>query len=357
MKDHISFADNNSSCVSGKGKCTVLKNIALACISLLVFLLLTEGVFSMFGYGNLIVYQPDPVLFWKPVPGQNCYTKLGHKPVTVNSQGTRGREFSVEKPMNTLRIISVGDSRTFGWGLSDYQTYSSLLEGHIRESLGGSKKVEVINAGVNGWSYGQILLYLKESALKYDPDVVVIGEANMWTQFSETSSEAFVKDMMVRVRLKNILRRSAVYHYVVEMQLKRFYDKYKRNFIPVDPETDTNFEQEKADDPDAFFKAQIAKVVDTLAAQGVKVVLLFVPFNREDLTMSKFNSNMVRMKRELSREKNVAMVDVSNAFHQSSDLLYFEGDAVHPNVEGNRILAHEIFEVMKNDSNAGLLGE
>lgn len=357
MKDHTSSIDKNRSGVQGKAKGAVLKNVALAFTSLLLFLLLAEGVLSMFGYGNLIIYKPDQILFWKPVPVQERYTKIGHKPVLINSHGTRGREFNAEKPENTLRIISLGDSRTFGWGLSEDETYSGLLEGHIREYLGDSGEVEVINAGVNGWSYSQLMLYLKEVALKYDPDIVIVGEANLWTQFSESSSEEFIKDMMVRVWLKNILRRSAVYHYVVEVKLKRFYDKYKKNFIPVDPETDTNFEQEKADNPDAYFKSQIAGIVNMLTTHGIKGVLLFIPFDKEDLTLSKFNNTLLRMKRELSREMDVPFVDVSDAFLQSRETLYFEGDAVHPNAEGNRILAYEIFEVLKKEKIAGSFHE
>jgi len=30
-----------------------------------------------------------------------------------------GRNFQIEKPAGTIRILSLGDSRTFGWGLTD----------------------------------------------------------------------------------------------------------------------------------------------------------------------------------------------------------------------------------------------
>ena len=92
------------------------QNLAL---SLGIFLLCLGGlelVLRLSGYGNLEIYQPDPSLYWKLKPNQNCYTKIGHKPVHINSQGTRGPEFQIQKPPNTIRILSLGDSRTFGWG-------------------------------------------------------------------------------------------------------------------------------------------------------------------------------------------------------------------------------------------------
>src|SRR5882672_4909667 len=69
------------------------QNLAL---SLGVFLL-CAGAFELLlrlnGYGNLEIYEPDPVLYWKLKPNQNCYTKVDHKPVHINSHGTRGIEF------------------------------------------------------------------------------------------------------------------------------------------------------------------------------------------------------------------------------------------------------------------------
>src|SRR6266511_3843525 len=104
------------------------QNLALSAASLLVCAALLEMVLRLCGYGNLEIYEPDPVLYWKLKPRQNCYTKIDHKPVHINSHGTRGAEFQAAKPPNTIRILSLGDSRTFGWGLSESETYSGLLE-------------------------------------------------------------------------------------------------------------------------------------------------------------------------------------------------------------------------------------
>src|SRR6266850_3822339 len=128
------------------------QNLAL---SLGVFLL-CAGAFELLlrlnGYGNLEIYEPDPLLYWRLKPNQNCYTKVDHKPVHINSHGTRGPEFQSQKPTNSFRIISLGDSKTFGWGLSESETYSSLLEKWLQERVGTHYRVEVVNAGVNAYS-------------------------------------------------------------------------------------------------------------------------------------------------------------------------------------------------------------
>ena len=40
----------------------------------------------------------------------------------------RDDEFEVEKPKDTFRVISVGDSFTFGWGVANDETYPQQLE-------------------------------------------------------------------------------------------------------------------------------------------------------------------------------------------------------------------------------------
>ena len=102
---------------------TIFGGLFLLCFGSLELLLRLNG------YGNLEIYEPDPALYWKLKPNQDCYTKIDHKPVHINSHGTRGPEFETRKPANTTRILSLGDSRTFGWGLAQAETYSGVLIG------------------------------------------------------------------------------------------------------------------------------------------------------------------------------------------------------------------------------------
>src|SRR5467141_728049 len=123
------------------------QNLAL---SLGVFLLCAGGfelLLRLNGYGNLEIYESDPVLYWKLKANQNCYTKVDHKPVHINSHGTRGTEFQTTKPPNTIRVLCLGDSRTFGWGLSEPETYSGVLERLLQAHFSAAKRIEVINAG------------------------------------------------------------------------------------------------------------------------------------------------------------------------------------------------------------------
>ncbi len=90
----------------------------------------------------------------------------------INSHGFRDYEFPVEKNKGLYRIIILGDSYTFGWGLNIEDTYPKVLESLFRND---GYAVYVINAGVYGYNTQQESLFFKKELLKYNPNLVIIG--------------------------------------------------------------------------------------------------------------------------------------------------------------------------------------
>ena len=88
---------------------------------------------------------------------------------TTNSRGIRSdREFTHERTPGTKRLIVLGDSFTYGLGVTNDATYSARLEAKIAE-------LEVINMGVNGYGTDQQCLYWLREGRPYAPDAVLIG--------------------------------------------------------------------------------------------------------------------------------------------------------------------------------------
>jgi lysophospholipase L1-like esterase len=318
-----------------------IQNLGLVFGSLFVFFLLGEIVLRFLGYGSLIIYEADPKLFWKPVPNQNVFTKFGHKPVHVNSKGTRGRDFDENKPKNVYRILSLGDSRTFGWGLSEAETYSSLIENLLQAHFCDNLKIEVINAGVNAWSYGQIYVYLRDVGMRYNPDMVILADANLWTQFSEGKSELFIERMERGVRLKNLMRRSAVYHYVIEVKLQNYYKKYRTMFIPIDPNNDAMFVEQQKSDPMALFEQEIEGICNLIKSHHIKGLLMHIP-TADSIERNNDDSPILRIKIGLSEKYELILLNLTKNFSECRQYLYLPGDTVHPNADGNLIIAKEI---------------
>ena len=89
--------------------------------------------------------------------------------MSSNSRGLRGSsEHSYDKSDGVLRILTFGDSFTFGEQVGDDETWSYYLQ----NLLPGT---EVLNFGIHGYGHDQMLLYLKEEGIKYHPDIVILG--------------------------------------------------------------------------------------------------------------------------------------------------------------------------------------
>ena len=107
-----------------------------------------------------------PEMAHEHIPNENA--KLYGVDVAINSKGLRDREFEYERTRKVQRILALGDSLTFGWGVSVEKTFPKLLE----TSLPGS--VEVINAGVGNYNSVQEAAYYKHEGYKYHPDRVLL---------------------------------------------------------------------------------------------------------------------------------------------------------------------------------------
>jgi lysophospholipase L1-like esterase len=79
------------------------------------------------------------------------------------------REFGYGRVPGQPRILFVGDSYTFGQGVSNNETFQHILG---RDYLQGW---EVMNFGVPGYGAGQMLLLFERVGAAYRPDVVVLG--------------------------------------------------------------------------------------------------------------------------------------------------------------------------------------
>ncbi len=118
------------------------------------------------------LFQPDARLGWRLRPDAEVHW-LG-VPVEVNSLGVRGPERSHDAAEGVKRILFLGDSVVFGFRIEeDADTLPMQLERSLRAST--SSEVEVINAGVGGWSTWQEAEFLRTEGARYRPDVVVLG--------------------------------------------------------------------------------------------------------------------------------------------------------------------------------------
>ncbi len=141
----------------------------------------------------------------------------------INAQGMRDdRDFAYAKPLGVKRIVSLGDSFTIGYEVDVDRTFSSVLE---RELRAAGHRVEVLNAGVSGFSNAEELLYLERELIRYAPDLVLVSfYGNDFVDNVRTGLFALEGDELVALshdyvpagRLGNFLNTNWVFNFLSE---------------------------------------------------------------------------------------------------------------------------------------------
>jgi PA14 domain/GDSL-like Lipase/Acylhydrolase family len=96
------------------------------------------------------------------------------QPVLINSQGLHDYEYSRRKEPGTFRIVGVGDSSLFGWGVPFEDSGLKVLERRLNEKS-RAQKFEVINFAVPGYNTAMEAETFVQRCLEYAPDLVLLS--------------------------------------------------------------------------------------------------------------------------------------------------------------------------------------
>ncbi len=128
--------------------------------------------------------------------------------IQTNAAGFRDGAFVKEKSEGVFRIVVVGDSITFGWGVRLESTYHKALAAILNAQCPGELRFEVYAMGVGGYNAGQELELVRSKALAYDPDLVLMqycvnddeigADSGLWEHFAQTPFKSLD---FVRLRL------------------------------------------------------------------------------------------------------------------------------------------------------------
>lgn len=117
------------------------------------------------------LHVSDPFQLWKPRPGAPVPWPPDSNEV-VNPAGYRGPLRPLEKPDGVVRILTFGDSSSFGHSVPYDKTYSAQLEALLRER---GVQAEVLAMGVVGSTILQGLERYRRFAREWQPDFVTIA--------------------------------------------------------------------------------------------------------------------------------------------------------------------------------------
>lgn len=127
-----------------------------------------------------LVFSPSDQLeyFYEPTPNSVIpghadwlsYTAT----YTINADSLNDRyDYAVQKPPNVFRIITLGDSFTYGQWVNTADNWSEKLEDLLNTTCQGPLKFEVINLGVWGYDVQYIAHRYEIRGAKYNPDLII----------------------------------------------------------------------------------------------------------------------------------------------------------------------------------------
>lgn len=151
---------------------TPAKNMILVLASILFVLIASVFADRLLGF---VVHPPNLPgtieLIFPPFAEQHFKTVDFEYTAHINSLGIRNREIPKERG-DAYRILAIGDSYTYGWGVASDETWPQLMEKQLKEA---GHTIELLNLGKPGTG-PPFYAELAERAIPLlRPDLVIIG--------------------------------------------------------------------------------------------------------------------------------------------------------------------------------------
>lgn len=378
--------------------------IIILCVSLFVFLEIICYLIIPDSKLNrleaiLRILKEDPTLFWRQ--RANLNTKFQEVNVVTNSLGLRNKEINVKKDNNIYRIICLGASPTFGWGVNFYKTYPFLLEQELKNNI-LSRKIEVINGGQIGYTTYQGAILLEKYLTKYSPDLITVSYVlNDIDRYRFYRNEGLSdKELSIyspfKIKLSNMLNKSKL---CLVLKRATFYLIDKSNKLDADI-LKKQFELSKVRVSNSDYKENLEKIIRICRNHNIKLIFIKMPINlslphlskyeknilKQDYKLSKFYYNFgchyknmkqykmacvlfkkakdyiilecyqdgkiyQRIMENVAQEYGIPLVDADRIFINESrkqELFNSPSDPIHPNSAGHKVIARAVYtEILK----------
>jgi len=352
----------------------VLKNLLLLFTTILIFFIFLETAIRILKPDKsettpgLII--KDDLLGFKQAPNftaKHVNTNSGFSvTITTNSLGLRSHE--IEEVKTKKRVLVLGDSVVWGFGVEDNETFSSILNDEL-------EGFEFINAALSDYSTKQELDYLRRDGIELKPDVVMLGFfiGNDFVDNLVRSGNASIKvEASWFKNLKREVRRNIKTYDFVMSRLRGIYslrmflvktglanneDFYQYRIYMRDYDNDinqaVNITLGYIDEMNALSKEK-----------NITFIILLIPpkyqiYDSEwqaALDYNRFKGDEVeRLKptiilEDFCRKNNIAFIDLLADLRSVKEDMYLAKDTSHFNAFGHRIVADILKDKFKNQS-------
>jgi lysophospholipase L1-like esterase len=281
----------------------------------------------LIGVSGFVQPSPYSEVIYELKPNIKSYFKMAT--FETNSQGLRDKEYPILRAKNTIRVAVIGDSFTMPAGVNIEDAYHSLLEEKFNQEQRGIS-YEFVNFGVGGYNLRQYLGVLKYKALKYEPQLIIIGFC-FENDYKVPDEERFQKPYKPKDRtypfFQSFVRQQLNFH--VQHQLISRTKKNRREMFSK--------EQEQ------YMKGIFSEIATISKEKNIPVVVVYLSYQ----SATPINQWVER----IVLAQGLHFVDVSSSFPEdikTSDYKIYAIDN-HPNDKANKIFADAIYKYLKRN--------
>ena len=297
------------------------------------------------GLGPGMMLEPDPELIFRSRPGQR---RIEGSQVQINAHGMRGEEI----PRQDLepRVLYLGDSSVFGWGVSRAEAFPWKVEQRL-ESEGLA--TTTLNAATPGYSSAQSRFQLQRLGQVLSPDVVVI--ASLWSDMMRTGwrdREIFERfgsaAHAAALRRQELLSHSSFF-VLLRARLLSLRAVPADQYILWDTAIGGGQGGNLSRATVANHRANLEGIADAAEALGARPVFLILPANRLDehppeFILKPYQDNH----REVAAARGAPCLDIDTRWrrHDEDTLAGLFMDRVHPSRSGHDDIAQALAPIL-----------
>ncbi len=164
-----------SHAISAKLK-KICSDIGVAFLAIVAILVATEILSRLFiprwapsGFVGDELWRYDEVLGWahEPLREGRLEGEDFSVNVSINSLGMRDQEYATARPPGKNRIVVLGDSFGWGWGVDHDEIFAEIIDSKYPYT-------EFVNCSISGYGTDQQYLFLRQTCIDLDPDLVLL---------------------------------------------------------------------------------------------------------------------------------------------------------------------------------------
>ena len=342
------------------------KKIVLLTFSSLCFLLFIEDLVRTIEIEPPITKHSfylgnDKYLTFKPLPNSNHTFRSPSNEfdmeISYNSMGLRDIEHNLKKPINTYRILGIGDSFTMGFGAKFEDTFLYKLENMLNIHYNDYFDVEIIKSGFERYYTELERIFLQYYGIKYYPDLIIIGFVpnDIHDTFMGKESVTVKAGGYLLTRESNEIGNFGSWLYInlhsIRIVLAK-YIKYKIN-------SNYNFQWSEVYKVNGLYENEWQEVEkEILNIQSISssinsdLILLHIPhlgpfYEGNDWYLS-YPGNRLS---EFSNKNGINFLDLYPTLYKESreNTLFWPIDS-HPNSAGYKIIADELYNYITSNN-------